>query len=180
MSQNARLMRALDLSTFQVSNVMSPFQMGSTAEDTAICKFDSVLFFSAAKDDLVRVEEIWSLDQNSGKAAQVISSLGSGNSWYSRDLTLSADCSTLSISAGQSVDKTHLWRLDLPSKKATQVTKLPKRFSRWRAHSPDGLTLVYGSGASLEAMTLKAVPAVGGAEATIDGQAGELRIFTAY
>lgn len=179
-SQAARVIRALKLSTYQVSNISAPLQIGSAANDTAVCKADGMLYFSAAKDALVRVEEAWRVDQNGGKAAQAVSSLGSGNAWYSRDLWLAADCALLSFSAGQSFDKAHLWRLDTSTKAATQVTKLPKRLAPWRALSPDGLTMVFASGGQADALTLKALPAFGGSESTLDGQAGELRIFGAY
>jgi hypothetical protein len=46
--------------------------------------------------------------------------------------------------------------------------------------TPDGATLVFGSGGSGSANTLKAVPLAGGSITTLDNTAGYVNIFAVY
>ncbi|MFH1130070.1 MAG: hypothetical protein V1754_01965, partial [Pseudomonadota bacterium] len=178
---NERSIGGVDLSSFKVVKVVEHVDFGQGIGSFSPCSNSGMLYFSAKPDFQKELYEIWGFDQNQGQVATQLTNMGTGTYWFVRDLSLNGSCTKLVWSAGVMLDVRLIYSLSLPmTKLPEQVTIVPRNIAETIRFTPDGTTVVFGSGGSTDKETLKAVPLPGGASTTLDNQAGYMHIFTVY
>lgn len=155
-------------------------QVGSVAADYALCSATRQLFFIARPDPSKFQWELFSADLKAGTAKQ-LSALGGKGIWQMNDISLSDDCGTLLVTGGAFFDGSRLHLMDTSNPASLRpITAIPRTHSGSRRLSPDGTTVVYASGGSSDAMTLKAVLSLGSPETVLDTKGGTIEILAVY
>lgn len=177
-------LHGVDLSSWKLLTVTQDAVLPATAANFAACPGQGALYFVAQPDVSHNNREVYALDQATASKAKQISAMGTNPLayWYVFDLTLSADCSRLVWSAGGGSNLRQLYA-STPSSSAppTVITAVPQYMDRSLATTPDGATVVFGSGGADGSATLKAVALVpNAAPVTLDPKAGTVHIFAVY
>ena len=159
--------------------------MTNSADGFASCEGTGKLYFAAEADTLIHQNEVWFMDQNKGQTAakQTAMTKGYTGPWYVSNMVLNKTCSRLAWAAGGSYWYNDLWTMKLTGAGAGAAKKLtpnPMFIAPSVRFTPDGLTLVFGSGGSQNTTPLKAIAVFGGPLVTLDPAAGYLNIFAVY
>jgi len=176
-------LRGLELATGTLLSMTQGATLSGTASSFAACPTSSALYFVARPSPSQNNNELWALDQDVGTKATRLTSLGTHPLayWYIFDLALSADCSRLAFSAGGSFNLRQIHAVSPPKTGATRVTLVPKHMDRSIVVTPDSATVVFSSGGSEGAATLKAAALVpSAAPVTLDPKPGVVHIFAVY
>lgn len=176
-------LRGLELATGTLLSMTQGAALSGAASSFAACPTSSALYFVARPSPSQNNNEVWELDQDVGTKANKLTGLGTHPLayWYVFDLALSADCSRLAFSAGGSFNLRQIHAVSPPKSGATKVTLVPKHMDRSIAVTPDNATVVFSSGGSEGAATLKAAALVpSAAPVTLDPKAGVVHIFAVY
>jgi hypothetical protein len=155
-------------------------RVGSVPADYALCPTTRQLFFIARPDPTKFQWELFSADLKAGTAQQ-ISALGGKGIWQMNDVALSDDCSRLLVTGGAFFNGSRIHAMETSNPATLRpISAIPRTHSGRRSFTPDGSTVVFASGGSSDAMTLKAVLAVGSGATTLDSKGGTVEILAVY
>jgi hypothetical protein len=171
----------VDLTSFTAGNATTNVQVGSQPGAIGACA-GGKLYFAARPSPQIPSSEVWGLDQNAAGSAAKLTLMNPYPTayWFVYNLTAAASCSQMVWSAGGAYNLRDLWLLPTSGGGARKLTPAPTYASTSLRVAPDSLSVVYGSGGSPDVMTLKVVPAWGGAPVTLDPTAGTVQIFAVY
>ncbi|PIE17234.1 MAG: hypothetical protein CSA65_09500 [Proteobacteria bacterium] len=154
-------------------------QVGSAPADYTLCPTTRQLFFIARPDPAQYQSELYAADLKTGVATRITSLSGKGI-WQMSDVTLSDDCARLLVTGGAFLHSSRLHEMKTSNPASLRpITAIPRTHGE-RLFTPDGSTVVYASGGSFDAMTLKAVLAVGSVETVLDSKGGTVEILAVY
>ncbi len=175
----------VNLSTFHVLHNTSKLIMANSADGFATCEGTGQLYFGGEADTLIHQSEVWFMDQNKGGFATKLTSMTKGYTgpWYVSNMVLNKGCTRLAWTSGGSYWLNDLWTMKVSGASVTKAKKLtpnPMFVAPSVRFTPDGLTLVFGSGGSQNTTPLKAIAVWGGPLVTLDATAGYLNIFAVY
>lgn len=168
-------------STGTLRKLTSGRRLGSQPGDFAHCASSKMLYFAARPDPSKYAHELWQVDLLSGLPAQPLTGVAGGGPWIFGDLHLASDCSRLVAAGGPYYGQTRLWSLSTAAPTSVwPITTIPQVLTSTVAITPDGSTVVYGSGGSAEAMTVKTVLSSGSVATTLDPTGGKIFVLGAF
>ena len=173
----------VSLTTFKVVHVTNKANVSSSSDAFVTCEGTGKLYFGAEADVLIHSGEVWSMDQNSGQVATRLTHMTKNykGSWYISNMVLNSTCSRLAWAAGGGYWLNDLWTMALGGTgKEKRLTPNAMFIAPSVSFTPDGTTLVFGSGGSQNATPLKAITIYGGPLKTLDHTAGYLNIFAVF
>jgi hypothetical protein len=170
----------VDLKTFRPNWLTKGRRISDSSADIAFCAQQKRLFFSARRDPQKFQYELWSVDLASNTQAKLLTALSANGPHLLTELHLTHDCSQLFFTAGPGFHQRRVWAVDLAASALRLVTPVPRFFAKPMWLSADGSTLVYASGGSPDAMTLKSVLTIGSQPQTIDGQGGAVHLLDGF
>lgn len=174
---------AVDLTSYKHSKITSGVRVATSSDGLASCPGDGTVFWAVEKTPGTYSQELYAFNQDKGQAAKRVTNMTRGTSayWFATSLILTQGCGRLAWAAGGGYSMRHIFVMNpkLPLTER-QLTKTPRYVAPRLTFSPDGLSLLFGSGGGISASTLKTVTIAGGGATQLDPTAGHLHIFRVY